>query len=405
MPRARNTRVSLSAYSEAARPDLKWAVRWPSSEAGGRRMVRRFEKKSDAKAFKEQKEIDLLNKGAERASIHSDGVEDAKWAIEALAPYGVSIREAISAYIARHEEIAASVPVPQAVKEFLEAKDHAGVSPRYRADMRLRLVRFEKTFGKRIVGEITTKDLSRWLEKLGVGPVTRNNYRRNLGVFFGWCERVSYVRTNPIRLTERAKKRPEPVEIFTAGELRVILSNAPAELVPALALGAFAGLRVSEISGLDWKEINFLKGHIEVAAEIAKTASRRFVPMPPALIAWLMPHALPAGPISPNRLNERLSAYRATIDKEAVEDGVVIRPAVPWKDNGLRHSFASYAIAKEESADRVALWLGHTSAKITFEHYQERATMEDALAWFDVMPADQSRKVAPFRAKKRKTAG
>jgi len=397
MPRARDNSVSLAPYSEAGRPDLKWAVRWPSPEAGGRRLVRRFAKKIEAKQFAEQKQIDLLNKGSERAAIHADAVDEVKWAIEALAPYGVSIREAVASFIARHEELKASVPVPRAVKEFLDSKERAGMSDRYKADMKLRLERFEKTFGKRIVADITAKELGRWLETLGVGPVSRNNYRRNLGVFFGWCERIGYASTNPARLTDRAKKRPEPVAVFTPGELRVILSHAPADLLPALVLGAFAGLRVAEIARLDWKEINFLKGHVEVAAEKSKTASRRFVPMTPALRAWLAPDAAPAGAVAPNRLNERLSEFRASIAADDVQGGVVIRPGVKWKNNGLRHSFASYAIAKEESADRVALWLGHTSAKMTFEAYQERATAEEAAAWFDVMPGGDAEKVSPIQ--------
>jgi len=70
------------------------------------------------------------------------------------------------------------------------------------------------------------------------------------------------------------------------------------------------------------------------------------------------------------------------------------RPTVRWKSNGLRHSFASYGIASEEDAARVALWLGHTTPQMTFAHYRERATKEEAQAWFDVLPKEEGNRVA-----------
>ncbi|RYD64221.1 MAG: hypothetical protein EOP83_10310 [Verrucomicrobiaceae bacterium] len=390
MARGRSHEVSLEEYVDVARPKLKWIVRWPSGEPGGRRKEKRFKLKTAAKAFKEQKEIDVLNKGAERASVHSDAVDEVKWAMEALAPLGISIRDAVQAYIDRHHELSASVEVGVAVKKFLESKERDGMSKRYRDDIRLRLERFVASHGKRIVCDLTVAELDRWLTGLGVGPVSRNNYRRNLGVFFEWCARMSYCTTNPMRRTSRAKKRPTPVGIFTSENLKVILGHAPDDLLPALALGGLAGLRVAEIERLDWSEIRFEKGHIEVAAEKSKTASRRFVPMEPALKLWLEPIAKKHGAVTAHRLNERLSEYRAILAKEESKDGIVVRPAVKWVSNGLRHSFASYAIAREESADRVALWLGHTSAKMTFEHYQERATREEAKKWFSVIPVESS---------------
>lgn len=386
MARSRSNDVILEKYADATRPKLKWIVRWPSAEPGGRRKEKRFETKAKAKAFKEQKEIDLLNKGAERAGVHGNAVDEVKWAIESLAPYGVSIRQAVQAFIDRHNEIAASVEVKVAVKRFQDSKERDGVSKRYLADMKHHLRRFEDSFSGKSVCDLTVVELDRWLVGLDVGPVSRNNARRNLGVFFEWCLRMSYCSTNPMRRTSRAKKKPKPVGIFTAEELRVILDHAPDDLLPALALGAFAGLRVAEIARIGWEDINLTKARIDVAAENSKTASRRFVPMGEALVSWLKPLAKKQGPVAPRRLDERLSVYRKSISKQEVKDKIVVRPGVTWVHNGMRHSFASYAIAAEQNADRVALWLGHTSAKMTFEAYQERATEEDAKKWFSIAP-------------------
>ena len=56
-----------------------------------------------------------------------------------------------------------------------------------------------------------------------------------------------------------------------AGE--VIRSLAPADLVPFLAIGAFAGLRHAEMLRLDWAEVDLAGGHIKAKAAKAKTSN------------------------------------------------------------------------------------------------------------------------------------
>lgn len=389
MPRKRSLDVTISDYRNSNRPEFKWIVRWPAEVPGEPRRYQRFKTHKQAKAFKERKEIDLEKKGVEGASIHQNAIEEAKWAIQALEPYGVGIRHAVQSFIDRQEQIASTVTVEAGSKLFLEAKEQDGASDRYQCDLRLRMKRFGANFGHRNICDIHTKELDRWLRELGHGPVTRNNYRRTLKVFFSWAESLGYCESNPARKTTVAKKKPEPIAVFTPGELRRILNKAPDHLLPSIALGAFAGLRVSEIAQLDWQEVNFLKGYIEVAAEKSKTASRRFVPMEVALRAWITPFAKPRGAVAPSGLDSKLSVYRRKLDSKVDSKGNE-RPKeeiIEWKPNGLRHSFASYAIAREQDAAKVALWLGHTSPKMTFEAYQERVTEEEAKKWFDVLPS------------------
>jgi integrase len=59
-------------------------------------------------------------------------------------------------------------------------------------------------------------------------------------------------------------------------------------MIPFLTLGAFAGVRHAEIQRLEWKDIRFDDGSIEIRASKAKTASRRLVPILPNLKEWLL---------------------------------------------------------------------------------------------------------------------
>jgi hypothetical protein len=45
-------------------------------------------------------------------------------------------------------------------------------------------------------------------------------------------------------------------EIFTVDGLRSVLEHATPGLLPALVIGAFAGLRTAELTRLDWSEVN-----------------------------------------------------------------------------------------------------------------------------------------------------
>ena len=85
---------------------------------------------------------------------------------------------------------------------------------------------------------------------------------------------------------------------------RVCLSASDDEILPAVALGMFAGLRPeSEIWRLDWSKIDFTRKQIDVEPLATKNngdnASVRWVEMPDNLIEWLLPFRRKAGPVSP----------------------------------------------------------------------------------------------------------
>src|SRR5437667_10484692 len=81
--------------------------------------------------------------------------------------------------------------------------------------------------------------------------------------------------------------------------MRAILAAADPVIIPALAIAAFAGLRLAEVSRLDWREVRLSEKLIVVGAENAKTAARRLVPIGDNLAGWLAPHAKRFGSVNP----------------------------------------------------------------------------------------------------------
>jgi len=58
--------------------------------------------------------------------------------------------------------------------------------------------------------------------------------------------------------------------------------------------------------------------------------------------------------------------------------------------NALRHSFASYHLAKFGDAARLALDMGHTTTKLIFEHYREIVRPDDGERYFNIFPPSTS---------------
>lgn len=398
--RRESLKVTVKPFSSKQHPQFSWVVYWPSEDPGKPRKYRRFRLKKAAEGFAADKEIEIKNRGREAAALNDSITKDAAWAVRELKPYGVTLRDVVNEYLARRRAAEKSARIEDAVGEFMDLKRKAKKSPFYLSDLRSKLNRFAnasadlfeedgqgngRTFGELLMSEITTAMLDAWLASLGGAEVTRNGFRRVLSVFFAWGGKRGYCdrEDNAARATEKAEEKAARVPIFTPPEIRVILDTAPAELLPVIALGAFAGLRPEEIRRLDWKAVDLLRKRIDIDGKTSKTAAHRYVPINETLFAWLQPVAKAAGPVAPRNYYRRLWKFHLELAEEDTKKG---RPAVEWKHDGLRHSFASYALAKEEDAARVALWLGHTSPVMTFKHYRERVTPEAAEAWFTVLP-------------------
>jgi integrase len=90
------------------------------------------------------------------------------------------------------------------------------------------------------------------------------------------------INSNPVLHTAKPKLPDNPPDIFTVDQLRALslleaARRTTPNVLPMLAIGAFAGLRDAEIKRLDWSEINLARGFIEVKGSKAKSARRRIV--------------------------------------------------------------------------------------------------------------------------------
>jgi integrase len=319
---------------------------------------------------------------------------------ELVKPLGVSVEIAVSDYVEtvkllggqRHRLIEAAqffvqrnpavLPqktIAEAVEELIRSKQARKVSSRYLQDLRSRLTRFATSFQTQ-VGNVTTPQIQMWLEALSLSPQSLKNYRTVLHLFFQFCATRGYVHRgfNPVAETEAIRVKASDIEIFTPEELRKLLAVADRDFRICLALQGLAGLRSNEVERIQWSDIDLQGRMIVVNRGVAKTASRRTIPIGDALAKWLSLASDPESPVWPGTHDQ---FYRA-------QETAATQAKVKWKHNGLRHSYASYRFALVPDAGRVASELGH-SAAILHRHYRELAKRNVAEAWFAVQPDER----------------
>ena len=166
--------------------------------------------------------------------------------------------------------------------------------------------------------------------------------------------------------------------------MEALLRAADTELIPSLAIGAFAGLRNQEIWGLDWSNIKLKRARpiIELPIGVSKTGSRRPVYIQPNLAEWLTPYAKESGSVMP--LAQR-SGLPSTKKYERLKAEAKVRAKVEMPDNCPRNSFASYFVALCDDEAHCAEQMG-TSVTMLRKHYRELADPADAPAYFEIAP-------------------
>lgn len=225
--------------------------------------------------------------------------------------------------------------VSQLTAEVLEAKRNDGRSRVYLNDLRSRLATFCRDFGEQPVAAVSVRELSNWLYRVNGSPKTRANFRAIVSVLFGYAADQGMIESNPVLRTKSPKLIDKAPEIFSVDELSALLNAAQTvalDLVPMLAIGAFAGLRESEIKRLDWAEINLPRSYIEVTASKAKTAKRRIVRIQPNLAQWLAPFSAMNGAVVPVNARKKLDAVSAQLVRSGgVETGFATASrAIVW---------------------------------------------------------------------------
>ena len=353
-----------------------WQIDLGSEVRDGRRnrLRRTFADRAQAETYSRLKKIERENRGTHSISMPERLRGEAIEADALLQPFGASILDATREYVARRELLARSETVSKGVQAFLALKRADGMRPRYLEDLRSRLGRFVESFGERKAAEIEPAELDEWLRELGQSALSRNTFHLRLHTFFKFARQRHWVEVNPLGDVPRAKVTLGVPGVLSAEQAARLLETATEKTLPYWALGLFCGLRSAELARLEWKDIHFDEGLVEVTSLKSKTASRRFVSVRPNLAAWLEPYRDCRGKVCFDGMYRRLveDRKRAGINQ--------------WPNNALRHSFASYHLAHFRDVKELALEMGHTRSEVTFRFYRELVKPAEAERFWRIAP-------------------
>jgi integrase len=368
-----------------ASSETRWQVRY---QINGKRTSEVYNTKAEAETAATQVRLRVENEGAAGFSLPADVRAEASKAVETLKPYEATITEAVTYYVEHVLKFRNAPPVSELVKGIVAEAESSDRRKDTIRDLRYRLEKFARTFGKRQLAGISLAELKQWLDDPTQTARTRINYATKVSQLYGYAIRHGWTDTNLIERISRPTPEAGEPGIFTVEQAALLLEHAESVgLLPYVALGLFAGIRSAELQRLDWSAVKVSERAVIVGAGIAKKRSRRVVEITDSLAAWLALCGKPRGPVVD------VPDFRKALNALAKAAGV------EWPQNGLRHSFASYHLAAHGDPTRTAFQMGHTNPRIVADFYKALVTKADAERFWSLRPAaDAAGKIVPMQS-------
>jgi integrase len=327
--------------------------------------------------------IDSLAKADRSILVDENLLEAASRASKALAPHGKSIADAAAFYLDHLEAEATrdATTVSEVVRRFLDEKEGEGISERHRLDLRNRLNSFKKDHGDAPIASLDRNAISEWILGLELAPQSKVNFRRALSNLFSYATRAGVIATNPVRDAAAVKVRRKKTEILTSDEVSNLLTHCPEDVLPAMVLQVFCGVRNAEVFRLGWPDLDWEDGTIEISALNAKREGHaRHSTIPPNAQAWLRPLAKTRAPIAPfEKFHNFTKALQDARRAAGWEPGA-------WPDNALRKTFISCHYESWGSIDETAKEAG-SSVGIIHRHYRKLIKKKEADKLWEIWPA------------------
>lgn len=264
--------------------------------------------------------------------------------------------------------------VAAAVRMFVNEQEPRSDSHREKLEI------FQRAFPvafKGRVADIEPAALRRWIKARSANGNTQAMYYRYTAMFFAYLKANRLIPDNPMDGVPAPKTKPAR-NILTPKQMKALLALDLPDYVRAfLLLGGFAGLRTEEMERMDWANVNTKTGQIHVPPGAMKDSGgfdQRIVDFTEPLKrrkAWL---ARRSGPII-GMASETFHTHKRRACLPVLSE---------WPDNCLRHSFATYHLARAKSAGLTAFQMGHTDAKMVQRVYAVPAALADWRAWWAI---------------------
>ena len=256
-------------------------------------------------------------------------------------------------------------------------------------------------WGKYPLVRVNAGEVELWLRSLPLARSSCAKIRNLMSVVFNHGIRHEICDRNPIQLVRQSAKRKAVPVILSASEVQRLIAILGIRERTLVLLAFGTGLRMSELFGLKWHDIDFQKNEISVTRSIVfqvvgpcKTeASQKPVPLDPclaeALHTWRQHTSYRAA-------DDWVFASRAARGKRPYWGQslmrTIIRPAAAKIDitqhigwHTFRHTYSSLLRANRTDIKVTQELLRHASCRVTLDTYTQAITLQKRKAQSNVI--------------------
>ena len=233
---------------------------------------------------------------------------------------------------------------------------------------KLILGRFDKAFGARDIGDLTSLEVDRYFAAMGVKGSTIRRYMTTMAACF------NFVRGKGLPVPDIKFGKPSDgdgrcrwLDVRERDEFIAAFEDEEARSIAAFLF--FTGARLGEVWKLDDKDV--MAGEVILRTRKGKTKKLRArrIPLHPSIRAMVEKRAETRGPLftRTNKHGQRVRwanemfyrEVRPTLEVSGIED---------FKCHDMRHTFASHLIQNVATLKAVADLLGHTSLAMVMRY-------------------------------------
>lgn len=342
----------------------------------GKRTRTGYATKAEAEKAKAKAEAGLIKHGREGAQFDSAAFREWDEARRVLGDSSVSLVEVALFWREHGKRDCPKIPMEQAFDDFLADKKNQGLSARHLRDLRLRVGRFARDFSGYSVEQASPELVLDWLKQCGGAPRTVRNNHLAVSNFLNYAERRGWTDKAPaIHESDMPRVKASAKGVLSVKEtakLFAYLQKHRPKYLAWFALQAFAGIRRAEADRMRWEYVDFKRKRIVIPASVCKTGDDWvMLDLPKNLWAWLdvVRHLPVHAPANKSR------------------DLIIKAVGLDWPQNALRHSFCTYHLSMNGSAEKTALLLRHrNTAQLWRSYFAGLKSKAESARYFAVAP-------------------
>lgn len=261
------------------------------------------------------------------------------------------------------------------------ALDLGAVTPKFYNHSKTRANHAAEFFGSKAARDISQVDIEDYIiwmrNDKKYMPRTIKNHMSVLSAIFNHNINAGFLSRNPTKGVTLPPKKTN-VGILRPDELQKLLINSDHYYQAYVMLGAFGGLRSSEIPLVSWEDVDMDEGQFYVPGRKNVCAERWVTMTPPLKDYFKKMFDLDNPPKGLIMAGLKETAIRRKRAKAKKKSGI----QVPV--NALRHSYASHHLVHYGDPMVTANEMGHVTPQITFAAYRRAVKKTTAAIYWNV---------------------